>query len=562
MNRQRQTDTQNMIIAMLLSILVLVYWNYFVEAPRQQAQVAAMKTRAQARVQTEIKDEKNHEIVIRPRDEILKDSARVTVTSQSLNGSIALKGLRIDDLTLSHYRETLDAQSPAVTLLSPADAGDGYFAEFGWSGISQGMNLPTAETVWTPDRQQLTPQTPVTLTWKNPEGALFTVRIALDDKYLFTLTQKAVNASGQPLILQTYAFVNRVYDIKKHPPLGILHEGPLGVLNSTLKEAPYKKLREEKDEPFEANAGWLGITDKYWLAALIPPQEAFTSHFSYYDSRGRDHYQADYVGAASPETTLHFFAGAKELTLLDAYAKEYHIPLFERAIDFGFFYWLAEPLFRLLIWFHALVGNFGIAILLLTVLVKAVMYPLASKSFVSMNRMKVLQPKMKEIQERHKADKMQMNQAIMELYKREKVNPASGCLPVFIQIPVFFSLYKVLYVTIEMRHAPFFGWIHDLSETDPTNVFTLFGLLPWHAPALLHLGIWPMLMCLTMIVQQRQSPPPTDPTQAKMMKFLPFFFLFLFSNVAAGLVIYWTWSNTLSILQQWFIKRRHGEKKA
>ena len=385
------------------------------------------------------------------------------------------------------------------------------------------------------------------------------VKITLDDHYLFTLTQSVAGADGKPLSLQTYAYINRAYDTKKHLALGIIHEGPIGAFDNSLKETAYKKLTQEKEQTFEAHDGWLGISDKYWLSVLIPPQNSFVAHFSYYNSRGRDHYQTDYMNAPSESTTLHLFAGAKELSLLDAYGETYHIPLLDRAVDFGYFYWLAEPLFRLLAWFHTWVSNFGIAIMLLTVLVKLALYPLATKSFVAMNQMKALQPRMKEIQERYKDDKMEMNKAIMELYKREKVNPASGCLPIFIQIPVFISLYKVLYVNIEMRHAAFFGWIHDLSAPDPTNLFTLFGLLPWATPVWLHLGIWPILMCVTMIIQQRQSPPPADPTQAKMMKFLPFFFLFLFSNVAAGLVIYWTWSNTLSILQQWQIKRKFGE---
>ena len=558
MKNRRTAETQNMIVAMVLSILVLLYWNHFVEAPRQKAEVRAQHEHAAAKLEQAAEEAKANPVVIRPREEIIKDSARVAIASPSLHGSIALTGLRIDDLTLAHYRQTQEPNSPEVTLLSPADDSEGYFAEFGWASDNKALKLPDGSTAWTSDRNELTPQAPVNLSWKSPDGIVFSAKIALDEKYMFTVTQSAVDASGKPVTLQTYAYINRVWDAKKHPPLGILHEGPLGVMDGTLKEAAYKKLVEDKEQHFDANEGWLGISDKYWLAAIVPSPGQFTAHFSYYTSRMRDHFQTDYLSAPGTQTELHFFAGAKELNLLDGYAAQYHIPLFERAVDFGFFYWLAEPIFRLLTWFHTLVGNFGIAILLLTVLVKLMMYPLASKSFISMNRMKALQPKMKDIQERYKSDKMQMNQAIMELYKREKVNPASGCLPIIIQIPVFFSLYKVLYVTIEMRHAPFFGWIHDLSASDPTNIFTLMGLIPWSPPGILHLGIWPLLMCLTMFIQQKQSPAPTDPAQAKMMKFLPFFFLFLFSNVAAGLVIYWTWSNTLSILQQWYIKRRHG----
>jgi YidC/Oxa1 family membrane protein insertase len=560
MNKRRQHESKNMFIAMILSVLVIVGWNYYFEVPREKAQIVAMKAKAEADKQETLKD-KEHPVVIKPREELIKEAPRVTIQSPSLRGSLSLKGLRFDDLKLAHYHETIDKNSPEVTLFSPAEDADGYFAEFGWTSTNKVLQLPTTETIWTSDGATLSPDHPVTLLWKNPDGITFSARITLDEHYLFTITQAATDANGKPVMLQTYAYINRVYDIrdiKKHPVLGIVHEGPLGVFDSRLNEATYKKLQEEKDQTFNATEGWLGVSDKYWLSAIIPPQSPFTAHFSYYTSRDRDHYQTDYLSAEQGQTTLHFFAGAKEVGLLDDYSLAYHIPLFERAVDFGFFYWLAEPIFHLLTWFHGLVGNFGIAILLLTVLVKLAMYPLASKSFVSMNQMKELQPKMKELQERYKNDKMEMNKAVMELYKREKVNPASGCLPMFIQIPVFFSLYKVLYVTIEMRHTPFFGWIHDLSASDPTNLFTLFGLIPWTPPGILHLGIWPILMCITMLIQQRQSPPPTDPTQAKMMKIMPAFFLFMFSGVAAGLVIYWTWSNTLSILQQWHIKRTYG----
>lgn len=560
MHNRRQAETTNMIIAAVLSMLVLLYWDYFIEAPRRKAELLSARSKAHMEEQAKHQEQKEGALVFKPRAELLQESSRVNIASSSLHGSIALKGLRFDDLTLARYRETQEPGSPEVTLFSPPDDREGYFAEFGWTAPDKTTKVPGPDTLWSADSAQLTPGHPVTFHWKNADGVTFSARIALDDKYLFTITQSAVDSNGKPFSLQTYAYVNRVWDTKHHQALGILHEGPLGAFDGTLKEVPYKTLSEEKDQAFEAAEGWLGISDKYWLAAILPPKESFTAHFSYYKSRGRDHYQADYLSPPASATTLRFFAGAKELAALDSYAKQYHIQLFDRAVDFGMFYFLTKPIFLLLAWLHTLVGNFGIAILILTVLVKLLMYPLASKSFASMHQMKELQPRMQEIRERYK-DKVQMNQAIMELYKREKVNPASGCLPIFIQIPVFFSLYKVLYVSLEMRHAPFFGWIHDLSAPDPTNLFTLFGLLQWNPPLFLHLGIWPILMCATMIIQQQQSPPPPDPTQAKMMKMLPFFFLFLFSNVAAGLVIYWTWSNILTILQQWQIKRQHGGAK-
>jgi YidC/Oxa1 family membrane protein insertase len=545
MNNRRQAETQNLIIAAILSWLVLMYWEYYIESPRQKAEALKMKAKAQVEQQTHEQElEKQGGVMVaKPRTELIAASPRVAIDSPSLHGSIALKGLRLDDLTLTHYRETLDPNSPAVTLFSPADAENGYFAEFGWASADKALKLPDTDTLWSADGGKLSPDHPLTLTWKNPDGITFTARIALDDKYLFTITQTALDGGGKLVPLQTYAYINRVYDLKKNPVLGVVHEGPIGVFDTTLKESAYKKLSDDKEETYEGSQGWLGMSDKYWLSAIIPPSQPFTAHFSYYNSRTRDHYQTDYLSSASTATTFYLFAGAKEFNQLEAYAAQYHIPLFDRAVDFGYFYWLAEPMFRLLAWFHSLVGNFGIAILLLTVVVKLCLYPLASKSFASMNQMKALQPRMAELRERHKGDKLQLNQAMIELYKREKVNPASGCLPLFIQFPVFISLYKVLYVNIEMRHAPFYGWIHDLSASDPTNIFTLFGLAPWSDPIFpewipflhgghLHVGIWPLLLCATMILQQRQSPPPPDPAQAKAMRLMPFFFLFLFSGIA------------------------------
>ena len=308
---RKQAETRNMLIAMMLSVMVLAYWNYYIEAPRQKAEIAAIKAKQQIKQKAAVEEEKLHPIVIKPRTEIIKDSPRVTINSPSLKGSLSLTGLRFDDLMLTYYRETLDKTSPDVTLLSPPEDTEGYFAEFGWADASKTLKLPAPDTLWISDGTELTPEKPVTLSWKSSDGITFTAKIALDDKYMFTVTQTAIDGTGKPLSLQTYAYVNRVYDIKKHPPLGILHEGPVGVVDNTLKEAPYKKLSDEKDETFEASNGWLGVTDKYWLAAIIPQQEPFTAHFSYYNSRGRDHYQADYLSTANVQNTLHFFAGAK-----------------------------------------------------------------------------------------------------------------------------------------------------------------------------------------------------------------------------------------------------------
>ena len=576
MNPKQSSEFKNLLIAMALSLLIIVYWQYFIETPRKQAEAVAIKAKTQNELQLKQEEEKEAEVAPKSREGWLASNSqqRVRIASDSLHGSIALKGLRFDDLTLARYHETLEPGSPEVVLLSPTGSSTSYFTEFGWTP-GGAVATPDDQTVWNADATELTPDRPVTLTWKNPAGVTFTVKVALDPQYMFTVTQSVADAAGKPLSLASYASINRLYDLKLHPSINILHEGPVGVLGGLLKETSYKTLVNEKkpaagsgfeaDEPFEGQTGdWLGITDKYWLAALAPTAPAFDAEYVYHSkTEGRDHFEVDYRAPAAEVSTVHFFAGAKQLDVLDSYATRYNITLFKRAVDFGaFFYWLTEPIFRTLNYFFKLTGNFGIAILMLTLIVKALMFPLANKSFKAMNRMKDLTPKMNDIRERFKDDKMKMNQEIMELYKREKVNPASGCLPMFIQIPVFFSLYKALYVTIEMRHAPFFGWIHDLSAPDPTNLFTLFGLIHWTPPLFLHVGVWPIIMCLTMVIQQHQSPPPPDPVQAKLMKLLPFFFLYLFSSFAAGLVIYWCWSNTLTILQQWYIKHSHATSTA
>ena len=552
--KSKHSDQFNLLIAVILSTLILLYWQYYVENPRQQNDAIAQKIKEKAEHKLESETPQN----TKTRPELIAESPRLPIQSDFLHGSLALKGLRLDDLTLAQYKETLAKNSPDVTLLSPGKLQSGYFVEIGFLSEDKTLKLPDENAVWKSNAKLITPNAPVVLNWDNEAGVIFEVKLSLDSKYMFDIVASARDANGTPVKTINYAFINRIYDIKNSPTAGIMHEGPIGVFDGILKEAPYKTVHEQKDIAFEPTSGWLAIADKYWLAALIPQDNSFSAHLSYYESANRDHYQVEYISKSNETNHLLLFAGAKELDLLDSYAAKFNIRLFDHAVDLGFFDFLTKPIFKLLTAFYAMTGNFGVAILLLTVVVKLCMYPLASKSFRSMSQMKVLQPKMAELRERHKDDKLKLNQEMIDLYKKEKVNPASGCLPIFIQIPVFFALYKVLYVTIEMRHAPFFGWIKDLSVPDPTNIFNLFGLVNWQPPALLHLGVFPILMCLTMVIQQRQSPPPPDPTQAQVMKLMPFIFLFISSSFAAGLVIYWCWSNTLTILQQWYIKRRHG----
>jgi len=561
-------------LALIISSAVLLGWHFYYEVPRQKA--AQAQAQLMAKTQTAplqigaasapvsaggvIPKKAGEEL--RERAEILSEGKRLPINSAALQGSISLKGARLDDVTLVKYHETIDKKSPEVVVFSPSGTEKSYFAEFGWIGDK--VKLPNAETIWKTEAKELTPEKPVVLKWNNGEGLQFQIEIALDKNYMFTITQKLHNDSGEEIKIQNFSLINRAWkEDTSHQKFAILHEGPLGVTDGTLEEIEYQKMREEPNMLRQNATGWAGFTDKYWLAALVPGVAPFTASYSYYKTNEQDRYQIDALSVPQAVAdgkdlvvSTRVFAGAKELAVLDGYAKQYNIPLFDRAVDFGHLYFITRPMFVALSFFNDLLGNFGLAILLLTVLVRLVLYPLANKSYASMGKMKLLMPKMEEIKKRYSDDKLKQNQEIMALYKREKVNPASGCLPLLVQIPVFFALYKVLFVSIEMRHAPFYGWVHDLSVIDPTNIFTAFGLLPWNPPSLLHVGIWPLLMMVTMIAQQKLNPKPADPVQAQVMAIMPYAFLFMFSSFPAGLVIYWTWNNALSVLQQWMITRK------
>ena len=499
------------------------------------------------------------------RAEALAQSPRVRIDNGSVHGSIALKGGRIDDVTLANYRETVDPNSPEIVLLSPPGAPHPYFAEYGWVAGEAGTAMPGADTLWTAEGGELTDKDAVTLRWDNGQGLTFAKRLEVDQRYMFTVKRTVTNSTDKPVTLYPYGLISRW---GTPPTLGyyILHEGPIGVLDGQLQEYKYTAVAEDGPIDFDSTGGWLGITDKYWLATLVPPQGLVLKAGFRHQVEG-DRYQTDYRGnamtvapGATIELTDRLFAGAKVVTLLDQYSRDFGIPLFDRAVDFGWFYFLTKPIFLVLHWIHGVVGNYGIAILVLTLLVKALFFPLADRSYRAMAQMKKLQPEMVKLRERFGDDKVRMNQELMALYKKEKVNPVSGCLPILLQIPVFFSLYKVLFVTIEMRHAPFFGWIHDLSAPDPTTLFNLFGLLPFTPPQMLMIGVWPLIMGFTMWLQTKLNPQPTDPIQAKVMQFLPLMFIFLFATFPAGLVIYWSWNNALSIGQQWAIMKRMGVK--
>ena len=581
------SDQQNVVLAIVLSIVVLLGFQFLYVAPQQER--LAEQQAAQAELAEEQGDGPTTpaasnapgmaDAVVEPaiditasREDALAAAPRIEVASPHLKGSISLAGGRIDDMTLTGYHETTDPESPIITLLSPQGSKGAYFAEFGWIGPEG--STPDRDTLWHADRDRLTPETPVTLTWDNGQGLLFTRRIALDKNYMFTVTQQVVNQGGTDVELLPYSLINRT-DTPDILGFYILHEGLLGVFDGTLSEIDYTDLHEDEGgtQTFESTGGWIGITDKYWLVALVPDQKKTVETSFTSGTRGDTTlYQADFLGEAETlprggllEARSHLFAGAKEVTLLDEYRSELDIVLFDRAVDFGWFYFLTKPIFLTIHWLSGKLGNFGLAILALTVGIRLLLFPLANKSFRAMSKMKLLQPKLVELKERYGDDRQKLNMEMMQLYKAEGVNPMAGCLPVIVQIPVFFALYKVLFVTIEMRHAPFFGWITDLSARDPLGVMTLFGLVDWNVPATLdviNIGIWPIVMGITMFLQTKLNPAPADPIQAKIFTFLPFIFTFILANFPAGLVIYWAWNNTLSILQQWVIMRRTAARPA
>ncbi|HEX6441027.1 MAG TPA: membrane protein insertase YidC [Stellaceae bacterium] len=498
------------------------------------------------------------------REQAVAEQPRLKVDTPRLHGSIALTGGRIDDLTLANYRDTTDPHSPEVVLLWPSGTKDPYFAEFGWVAGAPGVKVPGPDTRWTASDGTLTPNSPVTLTWDNGSGLVFTRTISVDQNYMFSVKDEVKNSSQSSVSLLPYGLISRT-GTPQVSGYYILFEGLIGQLEGSLREVKYSSLEPGKPTEYTSNGGWLGFTDKYWETALIPDQQqTVKARFLHTVENGIDRYQTDFTApeitvpaGGTASTSTRFFGGAKENKLLTAYAAS-GIPLFEYSIDWGWFWFLTKPIFQVLEFFAGVLGNFGLAILLLTLLIKLAFFPLANKSYAAMSKMKLLQPEMQKIRERFPDDKARQQQEIMAMYKKVGANPLAGCLPIVIQIPVFFSLYKVLFVTIEMRHAPFFGWIHDLSAPDPTSFANLFGLLPFAPPAFLLIGAWPLIMGVTMFLQQKLNPQPVDPVQARMFMLLPVVFTYMLSAFPAGLVIYWAWNNLLSIAQQWAIMHRAG----
>ncbi|KAF0119724.1 MAG: preprotein translocase subunit YidC, partial [Xanthobacteraceae bacterium] len=511
------------------------------------------------------------------REAILAATPRVGIETPRLKGSINLLGGRVDDLVMTTYRETIQRNSPNVVLFAPAGSPidpvnhrHPFYAEFGFvPAAGQTAAVPTAQTAWTQQGSgMLTPANPVTITWDNGQGLTFRRTFSIDANYMITVKDGVSNAGAAPVSLHPFGLISR-HGLPQTSGYYILHEGLIGVFGDKgLQEVGYSAIETARTQAFKARGAWLGITDKYWAAALIPDQATETdSSFKFFQSGTTKSFQTDFLSpsltvapGATAETTTRLFAGAKEVRVVDGYSDALKIDRFDRLIDWGWFYFITKPLFVVMDWIFIQTGNFGIAILLVTLLIKALFFPLANKSYASITMMKKVQPEMMALRDRYADDKMKQQQELMALYKREKINPLAGCWPILIQIPVFFALYKVLFITIEMRHAPFFGWIQDLSAPDPTSIFNLFGLLPFAVPAFLLIGIWPIIMGITMWIQMQMNPAPTDPIQAAFFKWMPILFTFMLASFPAGLVIYWAWNNLLSVLQQGLIMRKYGVK--
>jgi len=550
-------ETKGLYAAVLLSILIIFAVNYFFPGSTPVEQNTAQEVAVPEVAQMALPEEENAD----QNASEVQNSPLVTITTPSLNGSIRLRGARFDHITLTKYKQTLEQDSPDVELLAPAGSAAPYFAEFGWLSADKNLKLPDSETLWRIRGDQLTPQTPLTLEWDNGQGLKFIRVISVDENYLFHISQTVENNTDQSVTLYPYGLISRHYD-PTQTGRSVVHEGISGVIDGSLKEIKLKDLDRKDAKTFETNEGWAGFSDRYWFTAFIlntQTQNTFT-----FSQKSENVYQADYRGApltiaagAAANNQLRFFAGAKEIKLLDKYTKDNNIKKFDLAVDFGWYYFLTKPFFYILDFLYRMIGNMGWAILLFAALLRLFMFPVANKSYESMTKLKKVQPKLQEIQEKYKDNKVLLQQNTMDLYRREKINPASGCLPMFIQIPIFFSLYKVLNISIEIRHAPFIGWIKDLSAPDPLTI-SVWSHIP--LPGLLDIGVWPILMGLTMWFQQKLNPAPANKDQARMFAMMPFIFTLMLGHFASGLVIYWTLSNLLSILQQKAIMRKNGVK--
>jgi YidC/Oxa1 family membrane protein insertase len=588
-NAMHPDDKRNLIVFFLCCIGLFLAYDIFIYKPHVNAIKEAQERQAALEAEGKIAPnalsqgaDSVHSLAVLEVDAALARSPRLAIESDTLDGSIALKGGRFDHLNLKNYYETT-AREKEVMLLAPARTAFPKYADFGWVSADDNIaaaDLPSTDSVWRlqSNTGALNANNSVTLTWNNGKGLRFEREIALDDHYMFTIKDRVFNESGQAVTLFPYAMVSRKglpMDVSKS---AIMHEGPTAYLDNEYYEASFTNLADGDDIiNVKARSGWIGISEKYWLSAIVPPQDASARYRidsflndgdAALDKQMRQRaarYKVDYTASAltaeangSIEHITRFYAGPKIVNLLEQYEEEYNIPHFDLAVDFGIFYFMTRPFFAILNWIGNTIGSFALAILIFTVMLRLAVFPLANKSFRSFARMRKLTPKMIELREKYGDDRQRLQKAIFELYQKEKVNPMAGCLPILIQIPIFFALYKVLFITIEMRHTPFWGWINDMSAMDPTSLFNLFGLIPWDPPAMLMIGAWPCIMCVTLLLQQRLNPPPQDPIQAKMISFMPFVITFILAKFPAGLVIYWTWSNFLSIIQQYVLMRQEG----
>ncbi|MBW0175864.1 MAG: membrane protein insertase YidC [Candidatus Fonsibacter sp.] len=557
-------ENRNVIIAVILSTAILIGWSMYFENP-DEAQRKRLEIQGKTETQTNIqKPETPQTTKANPtkaisRGEALKEGDRVSIENSNLAGSISLRGAIIDDIVLKNYRETLDKNSKPIVVLSPKKSDEGYFVESGWATTKSDIKVPDNNSIWQiKDGKKLTPSSPITLEWNNREGIIFSKKIEVDNKYLFKITETIRNEKNKTIELFHYSQIT-----KNTKPTTenfyILHEGLIGVVDKNLKEETYSTIEKEK-KTYAGKSGWFGITDKYWMSAIIPESgKSFKGEYSFANS-----YKANFIISeptiANPQkstsATLKIFIGAKEVYPIDNYTEIEKIDRFDLSIDWGWFYFITKPLFFVIDYIFKIVGNFGLAIIILTLIVRILFFPLNNYSFKSMAKMKVLQPETLRIKELYKDDVKRTQQEMMALYKREKVNPLSGCLPILIQIPIFFAVYKMLFVTLEMRHAPFFGWIKDLSAADPTTIFNLFGLIPWNPPSFLMIGVWPILMGITMYFQMKLNPTPPDPIQAKIFAFFPLIMTVMLATFPSGLVVYWTVSNVLTMAQQYYIMKK------
>ncbi|MDB9699788.1 membrane protein insertase YidC [Candidatus Pelagibacter sp.] len=551
-------DTKNVIAAISLSAAVIVLYSLFFQPdPTAIKQNQAEQNKIENNEDTPSLD-KNENFSKLSRTDALKENDRIQFENGSVVGSISLKGATIDDLTFKEYNIELDGNDK-ITLLSPRNVEDGYLIESGFVSTNKNIDIPDASTIWeVSGNKKLTNNNPIKLTWNNSQGITFEKYISLDDQFLFTVTEKIINSSDKSYNFYSYGQIIR----NKLPEISgfyILHEGFLSVLDDQLIEEDYDDIQEKKFTQI-AQEGFVAISDKFWVTSVIPPKgKEFKTTFDY-----KNKFRANYISTkgievkanSSIEEKIQIIVAAKRVNVIDGYAENLDINKFDLAIDWGFMYFITKPLFFLLDYFFKLLGNYGLAIIAVTVCIRLAFFPLANFSFKSMGKMKLLAPEMARLKELHKDDKMKLQQAMMALYKKEKVNPMSGCLPILVQIPVFFALYKVLFVTIEMRHMPFYGWINDLSDRDPTSLFNVFGLLPWDPPSFLLIGAWPIIMGITMWIQQKLNPTPPDPIQAKIFMFFPVFLTVILAPFPAGLVIYWSFNNIFTMIQQYIVQRK------